>query len=153
MSAVSHSRHVCRLTQQTCLLCHTADISVASHSRHVCCVTSFTPLKTSDYFLSGFREQPSVDDSPSLINAVSGSTRLVHSRHLGALFGQPPSPPGKRFSNVPVDRLDSAVCTGLMKPFLFWWCLAPKSRCCFGLMKQSVFSWYTMSKSWFGSAA
>ena len=39
MSGVSHSRHVCRVAQQTSLLRHTADMSVMSHSRHVCCVT------------------------------------------------------------------------------------------------------------------
>ena len=44
MSAVSHSRHVCCVTQQTCLLCHTADMSAVSHSRHVCCVTQQTCL-------------------------------------------------------------------------------------------------------------
>ena len=34
MSAVPHSKHVCRVTQQTCLLCHTADRSAVRHSRH-----------------------------------------------------------------------------------------------------------------------
>ena len=33
---MSHSRYVCRATQLTCLLCHTADVSTVSHSRHVC---------------------------------------------------------------------------------------------------------------------
>ena len=36
--AVSHSRHVYCVTQQTCLRCHTADMFAVSHSRHVCCV-------------------------------------------------------------------------------------------------------------------
>ena len=40
MSAVWHSRHVCCLTQQTCLLCCAADISAVHHSRLVCCVTA-----------------------------------------------------------------------------------------------------------------
>ena len=44
MSAVSHSRDVCCVTQQSCLLCHAADMSAASHSRHVCCVTQQTCL-------------------------------------------------------------------------------------------------------------
>ena len=44
MSAFAHSRHVCRVTQPTCLLSHTADMSVVSHSRHVCCVTQQTCL-------------------------------------------------------------------------------------------------------------
>ena len=44
MSAVSHSRHVCCDTQQTCLLCHTADMSAASRNRHVCCATQQTCL-------------------------------------------------------------------------------------------------------------
>ena len=38
VSAVSHSRHVCWVIQQTFPLCHNADMSAASHSRHVCCV-------------------------------------------------------------------------------------------------------------------
>ena len=64
-----HSRHVCCVTQQTCLLCHTADMSAVSHGRHVCCATqqacllshtADTPLK-SNYFLLGFREKPRLD--------------------------------------------------------------------------------------------
>ena len=53
MSAVSHSRHVGCVTQQTCPLCHTsdmsavsrhtADMSAVSHSRHVC-VSPSTPV-------------------------------------------------------------------------------------------------------------
>ena len=39
MSAVSHSRHVCCVTHQIRLLCHTADMSAVSHIRYVCCVT------------------------------------------------------------------------------------------------------------------
>ena len=50
ISAVSYSRHVCRVTQQTCLLRHTTDMSAGSHGRHVCCVTQQTclPCHTSD---------------------------------------------------------------------------------------------------------
>ena len=34
------SRHFpCSVTWQTCLLCHTADMSAVLHSKHVCCVT------------------------------------------------------------------------------------------------------------------
>ena len=44
MSAVSRSRHVCCFTQQTCLLYTTADKSAVPHSRHVCCVTQQTCL-------------------------------------------------------------------------------------------------------------
>ena len=32
------------LAQQTCMLCHTADVSTVSHSRHVCCATQQTCL-------------------------------------------------------------------------------------------------------------
>ena len=40
LSAVSHSRRVRGVTQQqTCLPCHTADMSAVKHSRHVCYVT------------------------------------------------------------------------------------------------------------------
>ena len=35
VSAVPHSKHVCCVTQQRCLLCRTADMSAVSHSRHV----------------------------------------------------------------------------------------------------------------------
>ena len=49
MSAVSHSRHVCSATQQTCLPCDTAGVAAASHSMsavwhsgHVCRVTQQT---------------------------------------------------------------------------------------------------------------
>ena len=34
--------HVCRVTQQTCLLCHTEDMYAESQSRHVCCITQQT---------------------------------------------------------------------------------------------------------------
>ena len=44
ISALTHSRHVCHVTQQTCLLCEIADMSAVSHSRHVCCVTQQTCL-------------------------------------------------------------------------------------------------------------
>ena len=61
MSTVSHSRHVRSVTQQTCLLCHTADMSccvtqqtcllcgaagmiTVLHNRHVCCTTQQTCL-------------------------------------------------------------------------------------------------------------
>ena len=54
MPAVSHSRHrllrdaadvsavSCCVTQQTCPLCHTADMCAVSHGRHFCCVTQQT---------------------------------------------------------------------------------------------------------------
>ena len=38
LSQASHSRHVCYVTQQTCQLWATADMSAASHGTHVCCV-------------------------------------------------------------------------------------------------------------------
>ena len=49
-SALSHSRHACCVTQQTCLLCHAADMSAVSRSRHVCCVTrqTFLLCRTAD---------------------------------------------------------------------------------------------------------
>ena len=61
MSAVSHSRHVCCVTQPTCLLRHnkhvcfvaqrtsllrtTADMSAVSQSTYVCCVAQQTCLR------------------------------------------------------------------------------------------------------------
>ena len=36
MSVARRSRHVCCATQQTCLLCDKMDMSAVSHSRHVC---------------------------------------------------------------------------------------------------------------------
>ena len=56
MSAVSRSKHVCYATQQTCLLCHTAGMSVASHSRRVCRVTQLDSPPQSNYFVSCVRE-------------------------------------------------------------------------------------------------
>ena len=44
MSALSRSRHVCWVTQLTYLLCHAADVSAVSRSRHVCWVTQLTYL-------------------------------------------------------------------------------------------------------------
>ena len=40
MSAVWHSRHVCCVTQRTCLLCDTVNESAVTHRRHDCYVTS-----------------------------------------------------------------------------------------------------------------
>ena len=39
-----HSGHVCRATQQTCLLWTTADMSAVSNCSHVWCVTKQTGL-------------------------------------------------------------------------------------------------------------
>ena len=60
MSDVAHSKEVCcvilqtcllrhtvdmsAVSQQTCVLCHTADVSSFQHSRHVCCVAQQTGL-------------------------------------------------------------------------------------------------------------
>ena len=44
IAALSRSKHVCCVTQQTRLMCHTANMSAMSHSRHVCCVTQQTCL-------------------------------------------------------------------------------------------------------------
>ena len=44
MSAVPHSRRVCCVTQETCLLCDTADMSAVRYSRHLCCITQQTRL-------------------------------------------------------------------------------------------------------------
>ena len=44
LSAGSHSTHVCCVTRQTCQLRETADIPAVSHSRHVCCVKRQTLL-------------------------------------------------------------------------------------------------------------
>ena len=43
VSTASLCRHVCSITQQTCLLCDTADMSV-SHNTPVCCLTQLTCL-------------------------------------------------------------------------------------------------------------
>ena len=71
ISAVSHSRHVCYVTQQTCLqwpiclLRHTADMSAVSPSRHVCCVTQHTCLLCH-----------------TLLCHTAGMSAVTHSRHL-----------------------------------------------------------------------
>ena len=44
LSVVSHSRHDCRVTRQTCPPCHAADVSAVSRSRCVCCITQQTCL-------------------------------------------------------------------------------------------------------------
>ena len=44
LHACVHSHTVCYVLQQTCRLCHSADMSVVSHSRHVCCVAQPTFL-------------------------------------------------------------------------------------------------------------
>ena len=61
MSAVSHhNRHVCCVTQQTCLLNHTADKSAVSHSRHGCCVARQTclPCRTGPFPENGITFLP-----------------------------------------------------------------------------------------------
>ena len=42
LSAVSHSRHICWFTQETCLLRHAADMPAVSLIRQVCCPTQQT---------------------------------------------------------------------------------------------------------------
>ena len=82
MSAVSHSRHVCWVTQQTCLLCHTANMSAMSHSRHVCCVTQQICL------LCRTTDMPAVSHSRHVGNRVAGplqTTSLVRASHPQSL--------------------------------------------------------------------
>ena len=93
MSAVSHSKHVCCFTQQTCLLCHTADISAflrsrhcllcrtadvsaVSHRRHVCCVKQQTCLLCDTADMSAASHSRHDCCVAQQISAVS------HSRHV-----------------------------------------------------------------------
>ena len=65
MSAVWHSKHVCCLTQQTCLLWDTADMVAGRHSRYVCCVTNQTCLlcDTADMSAMSHSRNPDRHDS------------------------------------------------------------------------------------------
>ena len=83
MSAVSQSRHVCHVTQQTCLLCHTADKSAASHSRHVCYVTQQTFLlcPTADLFAMSYsRHVCCVTQQTFLLCHTTDMSAVSHSR-------------------------------------------------------------------------
>ena len=88
-----HSRHVCYVTQQTCLLCVTADMSAVQHSRHVCCVTQQTCLLCDRGRLpreptqkSGFASQEvgrQASPSPATQNPGKAHlTRLTRREHL-----------------------------------------------------------------------
>ena len=76
MSAVSYSRHICCVTQQTCLLYHTADMSAASHSRHVCCVTQQTCPA-----VSHSRHVCCVAQQTCLLRHTADMSAVSHSRH------------------------------------------------------------------------
>ena len=72
LSAMPQSRQVCCATQWTCLLCDTANTSAVSHSRHLCCVTQHTSL------LSHTANMFAVSDSISLVySAVAILIRLA----------------------------------------------------------------------------
>ena len=79
-----HGEHVCCVRQQTCLLCHTADVSAVSHSGHVCCVTEQTCLlchaaespATVITFCSAFHEQPRYSSNQSSYLNESGFTQM-----------------------------------------------------------------------------
>ena len=72
MLAVSHRGHVCCAIQQTCLLCHTADMSTVSHSRlsavshrrHICCVTQLKPTQRNNFLFGLPRTAEKLTGSP-----------------------------------------------------------------------------------------
>ena len=74
----SHSRHVCCVAQQTCLLCHTAEISASPHSRHVCvcCVTQQTAL------LCHTADMTAVSQQTCLLCHTADTSAVPHSRHV-----------------------------------------------------------------------
>ena len=82
-SAVSHSRHICFVTRQTRLLCHTADMSAVSYSRHVCWVTQQTCLlcHTADMFAvrHSRHAHPCCDTKPRFCIAGGGGGLSPHS--------------------------------------------------------------------------
>ena len=54
MSAASHRRHIYCVTQQTCLLCRTAEMSAVSRNGHVCCVSRGMDFQSSFWTPSAF---------------------------------------------------------------------------------------------------
>ena len=99
ISDVSRNRHVCRVTQQTCLLCDAADISAVSHDRHVCCaprhsclrchtVDFFPPCPAADTFVlshsrrvCGFLQLTCPLCCTAVMSAVWRSRRLICATH------------------------------------------------------------------------
>ena len=74
MPAVSHRRHVCCVTQQTRLPCHTAVTYGVSNSENVCCIVQQTCLlrrtaesPPQEITFSGLRKQPSSAGGPHAI--------------------------------------------------------------------------------------
>ena len=82
---VSQRRHVCCMTQQTCLLCDTADVSVVRRNRHVCCVTHQTCLLcvTGDMStVSCSRHVCCVTQQTCLLCHPADVSAVSHSRHF-----------------------------------------------------------------------
>ena len=76
MSTVPHSKHVCCATQQTCLLCHEETMSAAWHSGHVCCETQQTRL-----FCDTARHLCCVTQQTCLLCDTGGMSAVRHSIH------------------------------------------------------------------------
>ena len=77
MSAVSRSKHLCCVKQQTCLPCHTADTSAVSHSRHV------LPCHTADTSaVSHSRHVCCVTLQTRVPCHTAGMVAVSHGRHV-----------------------------------------------------------------------
>ena len=72
MSAASHSRHVCCVTQQPCLQCDTADMSAVSHNRHTCCTKTDSENMAHRYFGS---EKPSCTGVRKVTTRIAAAKR------------------------------------------------------------------------------
>ena len=85
-SAVSHSRHVCCVTQQKCLLCCTDDMV-----RHICCVTQYTCLlrhAADTSAISNSRHVCCVTQQTCLLSRTAGMSVVSRSRHVCCLIRQ-----------------------------------------------------------------
>ena len=81
VSAVSQSRHVCCVTQHTCLLCRTAVMSAPSHSGCACCVAQQTSAVSLRHFCC-FAQQTCLLCCTTNLSAVS------HRRHVCCITRQ-----------------------------------------------------------------
>ena len=83
-NVVRHSRHVCCLAQQTCLLRHTADMSAAQQSGQSFCVTQKTCLPCDTAHICCVSQQACLLWDTADMSSMQHQTLFVasHSRHV-----------------------------------------------------------------------
>ena len=81
---VLHSRHVCCVRQQKCLLCHTADMSAVANSRHACCVTADMSVVLHS------RRVCCVTEQTCLLCHTANMSAVSHSRQVCCVTQQTP---------------------------------------------------------------